>query len=91
MRVRGWAGDELRIDELFIAPFEELIDFVPQLAARHAATLMVGNKPHTIEFEFLDEPDVTKRFVRFGTDPRRMVAPVAVDLAGVTDANRDTH
>jgi hypothetical protein len=48
------------------------------LAAKHAAE--IGDQPHMIEFEFLDEPDPLDRFFRFGTDPRGMVVPIAIAL-----------
>jgi hypothetical protein len=48
------------------------------VGARHVAA--VGDRPHMIEIEFLDEPDINQRFLRLGTDPRAMVIPTAIDL-----------
>jgi hypothetical protein len=51
-----------------------------ELAQKYAHTL------HMIEVEFLDAPP-EDRFMRFGTDPRRMVQPIALDLTeGASDA-----
>jgi hypothetical protein len=57
---------------------------------KHHMTMLFGpdeskwadkvNLPHLIEIEFLDEPNVEQRFMRLGTDPRRMVKPYEVDL-----------
>ncbi|HEY1861653.1 MAG TPA: hypothetical protein VGG61_14935 [Gemmataceae bacterium] len=68
--------------------FEDRVEIDPEndgnydtlyaLAAKHAAE--IGNQPHMIEFEFLDEPDPLERFFRFGTDPRGMVVPLAIAL-----------
>jgi hypothetical protein len=49
-----------------------------ELAQKHVK--LAGTRPHMIEFEFLDEPDQLKRFLRVGTDPRGMVKPIALDL-----------
>ena len=45
---------------------------------KHA--MRFADEPHMIEIEFLDEADVNTRFARFGTDPRQMVRPVAVEF-----------
>lgn len=48
-------------------------DVLPNLAEKHAKSLV--ETPGHIEIEFVDEPDVTKRFFRIGTDPNYMVKP----------------
>jgi hypothetical protein len=53
-------------------------DTLHALAAMHVAE--IGDQQFMIEFEFLDEPDPLERFFRFGTDPRGMVVPIAIDL-----------
>jgi len=64
--------------------FEDRVDVDEELteledvAERHAQLLK--GTPCMIEVEFLDEPDEKQRFLRFGTDPRGMVKPLAVDL-----------
>jgi hypothetical protein len=50
-----------------------------QLAAEHLA-LLVEN-PGFVEVEFLDELDPLQRFFRIGTDPSRMIAPIAIQIS----------
>jgi hypothetical protein len=54
-------------------------DDIKAVAERHAAA--VGDRPHMVEIEFLDEPNPWERFFRMGTDPQAMVLPVAFDSA----------
>jgi FlaA1/EpsC-like NDP-sugar epimerase len=72
--IRGFRNGEKVFQELVNATGEELA----QLAQKHIAKLT--GAPFMVEFEFLDEKDQNERFMRFGTDPRGMVAPFAVDL-----------
>ena len=39
-----------------------------------------GVRDCTVELEDLDEPDIQKRFLRVGSNPRMMTKPMAVDL-----------
>jgi len=75
---RGYVGDELKLEERIEATDEELALFLDTLGEKHGKALlaMPGGEYHTIEIEFLDEPDPMNRFFRFGTDPRRMVKPI---------------
>jgi hypothetical protein len=75
VRVRGYAGRQLI--------FQEIIEVEPEVLDKVAfkhITQMVKYPRHMIEVEFLDELDPAQRFFRFGTDPSRMVEPVAFNL-----------
>jgi hypothetical protein len=64
--------------------FEEFVDAgqvdLERLALEHALRLV--GEAHMIEIEFLDEPDESQRYFRFGTDPEGMVMPIGVRLDG---------
>jgi hypothetical protein len=57
--------DDAELDKLFA-----------ELIIKH----QIIDKPHMIEVENLDEPDVNERFLRFGTDSALMNEPIAIDL-----------
>jgi hypothetical protein len=70
--VRGYAGKQLVFQEFFDVDWDNVAD----MASRHV--LMMTQYPnHLIEIEFLEEPDPSQRFFRFGTDPAGMVMPIA--------------
>jgi len=73
LRIRIWTEGQPFSDEQISASFELMDKLLPELAKNHAEQLL--GIPHTIEIEFLDEPDPRQRFFRFGTDPRRMARP----------------
>jgi len=65
--VRGFAGG--------VKVFEDIVDADldnPDLA-RQQIERVAHHPRHMIEIEFLDEPDESQRFFRFGTDKHRMV------------------
>ena len=78
--IRGFIGG--------VKQFEERIDVsesgeeLEGLAEKHARRLLAlpGGEKQMIEIEFLDEPDPLQRFLRIGTDPSGMRAPIAVNL-----------
>jgi hypothetical protein len=74
LRFRGYQGKNLVVDELIVAPEIDLDRILPTMAEKHAEEL--ADKPFMIEIEFLDEPDVNQRFIRFGTDPTGMREPI---------------
>ena len=75
--IRGFAGGQKLFDDVAELKDRELSSLLPRLAEKHAAQ-MAAHELHMIEIEFLDEPDVSKRFFRFGTDPAGMVRPMRV-------------
>ena len=75
--IRGWLNGEKKFEEHLDIEEDQIEGIIGAAAADHAELLKSG--PHMVEFEFLDEPDPNQRFVRIGTDPRRMVLPIAID------------
>jgi hypothetical protein len=76
LAIRGFADGVQLFEEPVDIPEKDLDRVVTDLAVKHAE-LMKG-RPHMIEIEFLDEPDINQRFFRLGTDPRGMVLPLAL-------------
>lgn len=74
--VRGYVGEKLLFEDR--VDIEDDMQAIEALATSHAKRLM--DYPHTVEIEFLDEPDPNARFFRFGTQTTGMVGPVAIDL-----------
>jgi hypothetical protein len=75
LRIRIWIEDKLEVDET--RAVEHGTGSLDRLANEHLE--LIGGRRHMIEIEFLDEPDLQKRFFQMGTDPDRMVQPIAVD------------
>lgn len=76
LAIRGYADGEQKFeDQVELDAADER--YIHLLAIKHAEALM-KSELHMIEFEFLNEPDPMKRFLRFGTDTSRMVAPVKI-------------
>lgn len=76
---RGYAEARLVFEERAEIEETELENVLPALAERHGKALAC-HELHMIEIEFLNEPDPMQRFLRFGTDPAGMVAPIRIDL-----------
>ncbi len=76
--VRGFISGVLQFEDMIDADTTDL----EALAERHALAILSlpGGEKHMIEVEFLEEPDETQRFFRFGTDPGGMVLPMAVNI-----------
>jgi hypothetical protein len=69
---RGFAAGVLQFEELVDVDEKDIDTVIPALAEKHTTALVAY--PHTIEIEFLDEPNPHERFFRFGTDPAGMVS-----------------
>lgn len=79
LAVRVFVNGVLQSTERVTVRDDEIDRVIGGLAEKHAKELMLFER-HMVEIEFLDEPDVTQRFFRFGTDPSGMVLPLPVDL-----------
>jgi hypothetical protein len=83
--IRVWRDGARVLETRLDLSEAELEEFFPQLAREHVQA--VGDAPHMIEIEFLDEADQLQRFFRFGTDPRGMARPLRVDLRKIPEVN----
>ena len=82
LAIRGSRADVVVFEDFVEWTEEELDRRLGPLAEKHARVMLTGEDAlHMIEIEFLDEPDPAQRFFRFGTDPKRMVNPVGIDVA----------
>jgi hypothetical protein len=72
--VRGY-GDGVKLFEERLEVEWEALEAI----AERQVTRVAQYERHLIEIELLDEPE-GERFLRFGTDPRRMVLPIGVKL-----------
>jgi hypothetical protein len=77
--VRVYIDNELASEQSLSMAFDDFPDWLKTLAEQHAELALMGLV--MIEVENLDEPDPLRRFMRVGTDPRRMVAPVQLDFS----------
>lgn len=68
--VRGYVDAELLFEEIVESEAENLREIADAQLAR-----VIAHDQHMIEIEFIEEPENPNRFVRFGTDTSRMVAP----------------
>jgi hypothetical protein len=78
--VRVYVDNVLASHELFERTMKGFDRLLPELAEKHAT--LSAQHPTMIEIEFLDEPDVERRFYRIGSDPRRMLLPIEIKREG---------
>lgn len=75
LKISVYVNGALRFSErVTVGPDDDM----RKLVERHL--LAIGSQPHMIEFEFLDELNPQQRFLRIGTDPSRMVTPIALPI-----------
>ena len=79
LAIRGFVNRVMQFEDLVEVDESRLDEVLPRLAEKHAEEL-ASNGLHMIEIEFLDEPDVQERFMRFGTDPSGMIRPLQIEL-----------
>jgi hypothetical protein len=71
VHIRG----RIATQETLIFPLAEGADYqMQQLAQKHMQ--LIGNAPHQIEFNFLDEPDPEEQYFRCGTDSNGVPLPM---------------
>ena len=75
--IRGFADGELKFCERHEIAANQIDAYLPAIATKHAEALRT-DRLHMVEIEFEDEPNENERFFRLGTDPRGMVAPIAI-------------
>lgn len=77
LAIRGFGDGVLKFEDR--VDLEEHLNDEPlyELATKHEERL-APYRVFMIEIEFLDEPNEHERFLRFGTDRRGMVAPIAL-------------
>lgn len=81
LAIRGYKGKTRVFEHHVDLPEKDLDKLIPCLAEKHAKLL--ADSPHTIEIEFLDEPNPLERFFRFGTDSTGMVIPASWARGGL--------
>jgi hypothetical protein len=74
--VRVYINNKLASEQPLRVALDDFDDWLAALAVQYAALALAGLV--MIEVEDLDEPDPLQRFMRVGTDPRRMVNPVVL-------------
>lgn len=75
LRIRAFSGKTKLFDERIECEEHEL-----DAIAERQIKRLVDYPKHMIEVEFLDEPNVNQRFLRFGSDPTGMVQPFCIKL-----------
>jgi hypothetical protein len=85
---RGFSDDTLIFRETKEIEEHDMENVLPAIAVEHGCA-MVTYPNVTIEIEFLDEPDVNRRFFRFGTTPARMRQPFEIDMAMSDEMKRE--
>lgn len=75
MAIRGFGDGHKIFDDRVDVMGPEELGALPEIHAARMGDFDV----FMVEIEFLDEPNEKERFFRFGTDPRAMVNPLAMD------------
>lgn len=76
---RGYLGHRVVFEKHVAIPAADFDQTIKAIAATHCRGMAVG-RLDMIEIEFVDEPDISQKFLRLGLNPNGMVRPIAITL-----------